>query len=57
MEDKKYFGRRAWEAYRDAVEAFVKAVEENRNGHRIHCLAQLVRIREKDLDAIEGKES
>ncbi len=46
---------RIWNAYREAIEAFNKAAEENKNGTLIHSLERIVRIRERDLDQAEGK--
>jgi hypothetical protein len=46
---------RYWNLYREAIEKYVKAVEENENGLTIHALAHIVRIRERDLDQMEGK--
>ncbi len=41
--------------YREAIEAFVKAQNENQNGTLIHSLERVIRIRERDLDQAEGK--
>lgn len=41
---------RYWNLYREAIEAFVKAVDENKNGIMIHSLERVVRIRERDLE-------
>lgn len=43
---------RYWNLYREAIEAFVKAIEENKNGTVIHSLERLVKIRERDLDEV-----
>ncbi len=48
---------RYWTLYREAIEAFVKALDENQNGTLIHSLERLVRIRERDLDQIEDKKA
>jgi hypothetical protein len=44
--------RRYWEALRIALEEYVEAVERNENGFVIHGLANVVRIREADLDKV-----
>ncbi len=44
---------RYWNLYREAIEAFVKALEENQNGTLIHSLERVIRIRERDLDQAE----
>jgi hypothetical protein len=44
---------RYWNLYREAIEAFVKAVEENKNGTVIHSLERVIKIRERDLDQVE----
>ncbi len=48
---------RYWNLYREAIEAFVKAQEDNKNGTLIHSLERVVRIRERDLDQIEDKKA
>lgn len=47
--------QRYWQALRHAVENYVAAAEENKNGQLIHCLARVVRLRESELDQAEGK--
>jgi hypothetical protein len=47
--------QRYWTAFRHAIENYVKACDENKNGTLIHCLAQVVRLRESELDRAEGK--
>lgn len=44
--------RRYWDAYRMAIEEYVQAVERNENGYLIHGLAQVVKLREADLDKV-----
>lgn len=46
---------RYWQALRDAIENYVKAVEKNENGTLIHCLARVVKLRESELDRAEEK--
>lgn len=52
MRDDTYEKIRYWNLYREAIEAFVKAIEENKNGTVIHSLERLVKIRERDLDEV-----
>ena len=62
MENTKFYKEldaslrnRYWNLYREAIEAFTKAIEDNQNGTLIHSLERVVRIRERDLDRVEGK--
>ena len=51
----KEIGMRYWQAFRHAIENYVAAVERNENGTLIHCLAKVVKLRESELDKIEGQ--
>lgn len=48
--DEKLLKIRYWTLYREAIEAFVKALDENKNGIVIHSLERVIKIRERDLD-------